>query len=384
MTPPQISIIGAGLSGLVLGRCLLQRGIPCVLFEREAVRAGSGSGSTRHGYGITLHPWAYKPLLRYLNTDESTFRERLAVDAGVGGDGRIDTHAYPTAEAADASSFRANRSKLEIMLGEGLDIRWEHGLADVRAEADSITLEFRGGQQLRSAIVVGADGPHSQVRKSISPTTEFNVLPFAVYNGKRRMKREVFDEKYAPFMNGANVIERRDGQKLMQITINDRNASSANISYTYSRPAEKPDPIFNPDRQVSGATDIPDAFFDEIAGLGGLEGPFKEVFNVENMQGDRLLNWLMRSVFVKVPELREAAEKGVVVMGDSVHAGPILGGYGANAALKDGIELAEYILENGTTGLSKFYESRYESWKKYVDMSERQLAEMHGKSQPSL
>lgn len=270
------------------------------------------------------------------------------------------------------------------MLGEGLDIRWEHGLADVRTEGESNTLEFRGGQKLQSAIVIGADGPHSQVRKSISPTTEFNVLPYAVYNGKRRMKHEVFDEKYAPFMNGANVIEQKEGHKLMQITVNDRNANNVSISYTYSRPAEKPDPIFNPERPVSGATDIPDALFDEIAELKNLEGPFKDVFDVDNMQNDRLLNWLMRSVFVKGPELLEAARRGVVVIGDSVHAGPILGGYGANAAVKDGVEIAEQIIANGTEGLLKFYEPRYESWRKYVDMSERQLAEMHGKVQPNL
>jgi 2-polyprenyl-6-methoxyphenol hydroxylase-like FAD-dependent oxidoreductase len=92
----------------------------------------------------------------------------------------------------------------------------------------------------------------------------------------------------------------------------------------------------------------------------------------------------MRSVFVKGSELLEAAKKGIVVMGDSVHAGPILGGYGANAAVKDGVEMAEQIIANGTEGLSEFYEPRYENWRKYVDMSERQLAEMHGKVQPNL
>jgi len=380
MSQPQISIIGAGLSGLVLGRCLLQHGISSVLFDQGVAR----SGSTRHGYGITLHPWAYKPLLKYLDLDEGTFRKRLAVDAAVGGVGRIESNSSPVAEDTDVSSFRANRQRLENMLSEGLSVRWEHDLANVKSEDSSNTLEFRNGQQLQSAIVVGAEGPHSQVRKFISPSTDFNVLPFAVYNGKRRLILETFDEKYASDMDGATVIERRKGQTLLQITVNDRTSQSVSISYTYSRPAHHPDPIFNPDRPASGARDIPAEFFNEIAGLEDLQGPFKEVFDVDKMHGDRLLNWLMRSVLVSVPELKGAADHGIVLMGDSVHAGPILGGYGANAAIKDGVELAEYIIEHGTKSLAGFYESRYETWRQYVESSEAQLGQMHDKARPNL
>ena len=380
MSQPQISIIGAGLAGLVLGRCLLHRGISSVLFEREVAR----TGSTRHGYGITLHPWAYRPLLKYLDLDETLFRKKLAVDSAVGGVGRIESRSHPLIEETDAASFRANRQKLEQMISEGLDVRWEYGLAEVKLKHSSNVMHFRNGHELQSKLVIGADGPHSEVRKSISPQTNFNVLPFAVYNGKRRLSRETFDEKYASYMDGANMLERRDGKTLMQITVNDRSNESVSISYTYSRPAKQPDPLFKPERPVSGATDIPDEFFTEIGELQNLEGPFKEVFDVDEMQSDRLLNWLMRSVFVQVPDLNIAADQGVVVMGDAVHAGPILGGYGANAAIKDGVELAEFILEKGTDNLSKFYEPRYQTWQKYVESSEAQLAKMHGQARPNL
>ena len=157
MSQPQISIVGAGLSGLVLGRCLLTRGISSVLFEREVAR----TGSPKHGYGITLHPWAYRPLLKYLDIDETLFRKKLAVDSTIGGIGRIESHAHPIIEGRDVASFRANRQKLEQMMSEGLDVRWEHGLVDVKSKDSSNIMHFRNGQELPSKLVIGADGPHS-------------------------------------------------------------------------------------------------------------------------------------------------------------------------------------------------------------------------------
>jgi tyrosinase len=78
MAKPSIAIIGAGIGGLTLGWCFLQRGIPAVLYERTAVPYS-------HNYGITLHEHAYRPLQETLEVDKQAFKSRLAVDAAVGG-----------------------------------------------------------------------------------------------------------------------------------------------------------------------------------------------------------------------------------------------------------------------------------------------------------
>ena len=103
------------------------------------------------------------------------------------------------------------------------------------------------------------------------------------------------------------------------------------------------------------------------------------------MKDDRLLNWLMRSILVDKADLDAAAEKGIVLLGDSCHHGPILGSDGANQAINDAMDLAERLAQNGgQERLGEFYTSRYPAWKEYVKDNEVELARMHGKSRSSL
>ena len=139
---------------------------------------------------------------------------------------------------------------------------------------------------------------------------------------------------------------------------------------------------------------MPDAFFDELRALqhqqhqqqhqqqqlhpAELEPAFRETFDPEKARRDRLLHWLMRSTQVSASELRQGAERGVLMVGDAVHAQPILGGEGANAAIEDGVEIGEWIAERGVEGLVDFYsDERVERWRSGVEKSERRLEEMH-------
>ena len=63
---------------------------------------------------------------------------------------------------------------------------------------------------------------------------------------------------------------------------------------------------------------------------------------------------------------------------------PILGGEGANTAMKDGVDLAQHIIRHGTRSLQAFTNTRYEEWKKGVEDSETRLIDMHGAAKASL
>lgn len=391
MSQLHVSIIGAGISGLVLGRCLLQRGVKAVLFEKAK------RSPRRNDYGITLHSSTYGPLLKILDLDERTFRQQVAVDSAIGGVGSLGSH--------EQSSFRANRNRFEQLISEGLEVRWEHELENVQHDAEGrATIHFKNGQKHSSPILIGADGPHSTTRSLISADTKLKILPFATYNGKRRVSAGEFETKFAPAMQDRCVLEKRLSDALLQISVSNRDRDEVSISYTYSRPGQgSEDLLYRPDRSKDQAREVPEALFQEIDRLSAeLEEPYKSVFLTEALRNDRLLNWLMRSLHLNVAEtLSDAAATGVVLVGDAVHSEPILGGQGwslllqyvnvmltrdqgANLAIEDSLQLAELIAQHQGINLTSFYSSQSTRWEKSVAESEARIDSMHTKTRPSL
>ena len=276
-----------------------------------------------------------------------------------------------------------------------LDVKYAHKLVDVKDETGKLHLEFENGERYSSDVVVAADGVHSALRDCLELGSELKVLPYAVYRGKRRLRRnggdvasfDRFRESLLTSQN--NTLAHRRGKVLLQIILDSLDPEEMEVTYTFSRPAgESSDPIFDPRRPKSGARETPSALFDEIAGLDQLQGLFAEVFNVEKMKQDRLLNWLMRSVLVNgswsTQMVDMAKKQPVVFLGDAAHGAPILGSEGANAAVEDAIELAHRLAEGGRQGLISFVEKRLPHWKAFVEEGERRLEKMHSEPTPNL
>ena len=208
-----ITIVGAGLAGLTLGRCLRWHGINAVILEKA-------SSSPRYSYGITLHPWAYRPLLKLLQKDESAFREKVAIDATLSdGTGRLSGNALAQGVDVGPESFRCHRGRLEKWLQEELDIQWDATLEDVEATTQNILLHLKGNETRETAILIGTDGVHSQVRKSLAPNIELKVLPFVVFNGKRRMTMPEFEDVLGSVMKNRTVIQSLHQDILLEISI---------------------------------------------------------------------------------------------------------------------------------------------------------------------
>ncbi|MCJ1307604.1 hypothetical protein MMC25_001251 [Agyrium rufum] len=412
MSQPKINIIGAGLGGLTLSRCLLKRGIPSTIYEKS-------SPKPRYAYGITLYPSSYRPLLAVLDLDEQAFVQRVAVDGAVGRSGTINPHCLVRSADIEPASFRAHRGKLELLLREGLDIKWGQSLERIGEAEDSpdggggMVLCMQSGQRISSAFTIGADGVHSKTKKSLLPSIQPKILPFAAFNGKRRVKQSLFCDVFAPYMKDSTIIEIKHRDTVLHVSINELPTANksidkdnenenenenddVNINWIYSRPSHGPsDALYTPNRPLASATDIPEEFYQEISALQDpklnsnpnsnqeldLSPPFKEIFSAPKIRSERVLSWLMRSVLVDLPDLREAARKGVLFMGDSVHGEPILGGEGANAVMRDAVELAERIAGSGTKGVREWYEVRYGDWVRGVERSERVIAEMHAEAE---
>jgi 2-polyprenyl-6-methoxyphenol hydroxylase-like FAD-dependent oxidoreductase len=170
-----VLIIGAGLAGLTVARALLRSKIPAIVFEASAQGRSPG-------YGLTLRPAAYRPLLEVLSIDETTFKQRVAVDAAIGGSGKVQKHLEVDArhgkmresesESNDDYPCRVNKRKLRDLLAENIDIRWEHKFKSLQVDTDNVTATFENGETVKGSMIVAADGVHSIGMQSTSAQDE--------------------------------------------------------------------------------------------------------------------------------------------------------------------------------------------------------------------
>lgn len=320
----KIHILGAGIGGLTLARCLGKRGVQSVVFEKNPSPA-------RHNYGLSLREGTRKALGGVLGVQEGM----LAGSVGIGKGGVRE------------GGVRAHRGKLEALLRKGVDVRWGHVLGGIQTtDTNQVVLDFENGECVRSTCVVDATGVHSPVRKALLPGVKVDVLPYVVFRGTRRVEQTVFEKVYEERIGGGQVAELRVGEVLLQVSVNEFRADGeVDISYVYSRPARANDTLHRPDRKTDQADVISDAFYGEVTKLEGLEGLFGDAFEEGSVRKGRTLHWLMRDCLVPLSELKVLQSRGVWMLGDAAHALPILGGYGAEGAIGDAVALADALVE---------------------------------------
>ena len=286
-----------------------------------------------------------------------------------------------------ADCSRCHRGKLEALLGEGLDIKWGHTITGVSQNSQQITLDIENEPPIEAVTLIAANGVHSTVRKSLVPDAHPEVHCYAVFYGTRRMSSETYARLIALQMQNGTSTEFWQDDVLLRIFINNTTSTHIGLGYTYSRPARQEwdtDPLYKPNRPTAGANDIPENFYAELGSLKDLEPAYAAVFDLARVRDDRVLHWLMRSVHPSGSHMQALANGGIIMIGDAVHAMPILGSKGANLAIQDGLELAEWIVKNGMKGLGMFVEERSEEWEDCMEEGVQRLEDMHKGEKASL
>jgi 2-polyprenyl-6-methoxyphenol hydroxylase-like FAD-dependent oxidoreductase len=360
-------IVGAGISGLVLGQCLRRKNIPTLIFERAK------KNPTRNNYGITLNKSTYGPLLDTLRIDEDEFRRRVGVH-----------HPDSGAVVSDDQTLRVNRAALTSLLGENLEIRWEHKLSNISFKTQSRSASFQTGAGEGTEafdLLFAADGVHSATRTQLDLSKaafELEVLPYIVFNGKRRIKVSNIPKGLLDCFKAPNGITHTQNGAVLSIKADFWYAEKQTIavSYTLSRAARESDqPLL--DRNISDAEALAKQFVKEVAALGQLPAPFGQVFNPITMPEDRLLHWLMRSSIIDEKIFEDvASSKGVVLLGDAAHAQPIPGN-GSNLAIDDALEAARHVSATGDFDISAFLTARSAAWVNGKRENERSLEILH-------
>lgn len=163
-----VLIIGAGLSGLAIGRLLTNNGIANIVFEASPPERSQG-------FAISLHDWGYSPLLEALGgLSLRSMTKAVAPDRFIGGSGWVDlamrdntTGKVLVAPEADArpAVMRANRNALRAWMAdcddEEMDVRYGHRLKSISWSVGNMRAVFENRVEYQGSVVVAADGVHS-------------------------------------------------------------------------------------------------------------------------------------------------------------------------------------------------------------------------------
>lgn len=176
MSKISVAIAGAGLSGLCLAHSLLRAGFAVQVYERDPA-----PHARRQGYRITVDEYGIAALQRCLPphlfklflattspTDETSYFR--VTNQELGEIFRLTFKSDPS--GIDLRTPRqVDRQTLRTIMLEGLQDIVHFGKEAVHAEtaSDGATLHFSDGSHIHAAIIVGADGVNSSLRKQVLP-----------------------------------------------------------------------------------------------------------------------------------------------------------------------------------------------------------------------
>src|SRR6185312_7817024 len=188
MTTP-VTIIGAGLGGLLLARVLHVHGIPSTVYEAEA-----SSATRTQGGLLDIRDYNGQPALETAGLTEE-FR-RLVLE-GRQAMRLLDRHRNVLLDVPDdgtGGSPEVQRGELRQMLLDSLPagtVRWGHKVSGVRTLGEGRhEVSFADGTAVVTNVLVGADGAWSRVRPLLSDATPeytgFSFIETHLFDGDAR------------------------------------------------------------------------------------------------------------------------------------------------------------------------------------------------------
>jgi 2-polyprenyl-6-methoxyphenol hydroxylase-like FAD-dependent oxidoreductase len=340
MTAP-VTIIGAGLGGLMLARVLHVHGIPVTVYEAEPSPAARGQGGM-----LDIHPWNGQPALEAAGLTEG-FRELIL--PGRESYRVLDRSATVLLDLPDDGTGErpeVQRGELRRLLLDSLPhgvVRWGHKVTGVRAVGGGRhEVSLADGTTVGTSLLVGADGAWSRVRPLLSAATP-------TYVGVSNVETFLFDgdtrhPAAADVVGSGSLFALEPGRGILA------HRESGGTLHTYTQ-------LLKP-RDWLADTDITDAATVTARVVEEFDGWAPELTALIT---DSDTPPVLRRLFTLPAAHRWDRVPGVTLLGDAAHLMPP-NGEGANLAMLDGAELGRSIAahpDDVETALAEFEQAMF-------------------------
>jgi 2-polyprenyl-6-methoxyphenol hydroxylase-like FAD-dependent oxidoreductase len=321
MTAP-VTVVGAGLGGLVLARVLHVHGIPVTVYEAEASVAARTQGGL-----LDIHPWNGQPALEAAGLMEKfrglvlPGRESYRV-LDRAGTVLLDRPDDGTGERPEVSRGELRQTLLDS-LPDGI-VQWGRKVSAVRAlGAGRHELRFADGATAGTSLLIGADGAWSRIRPLLSDATPEYVgvisVEYFLFDGDTRHRAT------AEAVGAGSLFALAPGKGFLAYR------ERGGTLHTYVQ-------LRAPQDWLAG-TDVADAAAVSARVVAEFDGWAPELTALIT---DSDTAPVIRPLYALPAGHRWSRVPGVTLIGDAAHLAPP-NGEGANTAMQDGAELGQAI-----------------------------------------
>lgn len=318
MTTP-VTIIGAGLGGLVLARVLHVHGIPVTVYEAEPSPA-----ARRQGGLLDIHPWNGQPALEAAGLTEGFRKLILEGRESYRVLDRKGTVLLDQPDDGTGERPEVQRGELRQLLLDSLPdgiVRWGHKVTGVRTlDEGRYEVRFADGTAVVTSLLVGADGAWSRVRPLLSDATPeyvgVSVIETFLFDGDTRHPAT------AAAVGGGSLFALAPGKGILA------HRESGGTLHTYTQLVKPQDWLAGTEAATMTARVVEefDGWAPELTAL------------ITDSDTPPVLR---RLCTLPVGHRWDPAP-GVTLLGDAAHLMPP-NGEGANLAMLDGAELGQAI-----------------------------------------
>lgn len=325
----QIAIVGGGPGGLTAARLLQLRGVAVKVYERDASPQARVQGSP-----LDMHEDSGWAALRQADLVEEFRRNiRHGADRKIVTDKhahvQFSDHAPAGADSPEPARPEIDRGALRQLLLASLrpgTVEWDRQFVSLEREGEGWRLYFKNGPAAYADLVIGADSANSKIRPYLTP-----VRP--VYAGITMLEINVpAAATTAPVLhaqlNGGKVMAFGDSKCLLG-----GQKGTADLGFYASfKTAE------------NWATTSGVNYGDSAQLLAW----FKQEYAGWSSRWDELFAQasppaVPRPLYYMPLDQNWEAQPNLTLLGDAAHVMPPFAGEGANTAMRDALELSQYL-----------------------------------------